>query len=353
MRIIFWNYFLISFLLVLGVPDDSFASEVIIPSQKIAQGSSTIKDLTWKKHEVIFNKHPTAKDQPPLFIRLEGQFSVPDSTLIFSGAPVPNAIDFTLEIPVNKRVMEFKFDAIDLKGDLKNETFSIAISEAKWKEVQELKNPKKAPKRWLFSVSAGLSYLDYAESDANIKLNQFALTGKLAVQFRLIPNHLTLSGNTYFNLVSFITSQSSDYAEPVPESRFFGGSATVNYQLPFKINATSFSIGTGWYAWGMLGSNSYGISFLHGPQFLFIISTAIAHRAGSLYLKLAPIASSPGELGLTSRELAFGLSYALTSIAAKREWALSLDVSNLNVRSTIQENSAILSTVSLGIRTNL
>lgn len=197
-------------------------------------------------------------------------------------------------------------------------------------------------------LNGGLSstYLNYAEGPFNIKLTEWALTGKTSLFVPLISDLFDTELSIFGTLLPLTHSPSE-----LEAARFIGVNFRIGYQTPLGVRTLTLHILGGWYYWGMIvPENAYGVKFLSGPQiFTMIRNSPRFGRGFTVYTKFAPIATSVSSASFANRELAIGSSIELSNPQASRKISATLDIAHTYFALETEGNSMSLLSVSLGI----
>ena len=168
----------------------------------------------------------------------------------------------------------------------------------------------KLTQKWNFAVSSQISQLNYNEPTQPISISQIAATAKADARFQ--PN----TPRWDFGAYGFITALPISTAAPTgtPAPRFYGAGVRAGYALNNAEKSPESlrkSISMGAYFWGMIvGSQTYGVASLAGPQWVFNLGSAPASsRIWNTYLKYAMIFDAPRLPNLQNIEVATGASY--------------------------------------------
>lgn len=233
------------------------------------------------------------------------------------------------------------------KGKKRNKPIIIKITRPNATAYHQILFDRTKHKTWTFFTGMGITSYSYSDEQpaGNVSLNAIALTLKAGVAYHLSKRWdlgLSAFGNL-LNLSSSITP--STY----PAARFIGINLRAGWTL-VSGPRFSFKLSPGWYYWGMFVSDSsYGIARAMGPQIFLMSQFSISkNKFMTAYLKFAPVSSSLSALSFSSRELAVGLTYPLSSNRSRYQWSISLDASQLTIGEAISDTKPSLTTISLG-----
>lgn len=224
--------------------------------------------------------------------------------------------------------------------------------------------PKIPPKRLSVSAGIGTSYYNYSErpkSRTSITLRQYSLTGKVNVNYQLIPKVLDFGFNMFGNLLTIMHTPEKYNGYDASDAKFYGINGRLGYRLPTKLGATEFYFLTGWYFWGMYvdaanAKSDFGLASLSGPQLFFMMNHMPKNKVGYwLYFKFALIADQLNISSLNNNEMAVGFGVQVTPKSSK-PLSITVDISKAKfsnigkIKPVSLENSMELMSYTLGIQ---
>lgn len=250
---------------------------------------------------------------------------------------------FSFEVPITQEVTKIDLHVVGPDGDLESTSYTLTVPSIK---AMLATTATEAAKRNIVFASLGPSMISYSQT-SRPSLSEIALTAKVSYQYVLAPPRVDLNVAAYMTLLPLTTSP------PEMSARFLGLNLRVGYLLPFALNPWQLSIATGWYYVTMMTSttlpdNQFGISNVSGPQ-LFPVVKRILDHGGTIsgYAKYSPIAKSLSLLTLSSREIAFGVSWT-RSLTNSHPLTIAVDYANVALQEGITEASATTFGVSAG-----
>lgn len=224
--------------------------------------------------------------------------------------------------------------------------------------------PKIPSKKLSANAGLGTSYYTYSERPsgrASLALRQYSLTGKVNINYKLIPRVLDFGFNMFGNLLTLMYSPDKYNGYSSSDAKFYGINGRLGYRLPTKLGATEFYFLTGWYFWGMYVNSShpkasYGIASLSGPQLFFMMNHMPKNKIGYwLYFKFALIANQLNISNLNNNEIAFGFGIQITPKSSK-PMSVTLDISKAKfsnvgtIKPTSLENTMQLMSYTVGVQ---
>jgi len=310
-----------------GAPET--AQFLFKPSEKLLglEVASRISSIKEKSNSVV--------------VSLTGKFQRADWSLLFRDTSItPQASDgsFSIDVTLRGPRTPVLFQAISPFGQVEKAQGEIVFSG--WDRIAQKWKPGPT---WGGSLSAGLGVSLIAFTQSNVQpLNMKALTFKASYGYRFKNSRLDLG------MSSFFTALPLTYSEVT--IRFFGFNGRVGYAIP-GINAPwRISLMAGAYYTTTFADAMVGYQHVGGPMFFPVLQRAFAKGAAfAAYFKFSPISDGMQFLDMSSREIAGGISWS--EPVGRNRLSFSLDISDLQITSIIQDSRGITSPLAVTNRT--
>ncbi|MEO5970890.1 MAG: hypothetical protein ABIQ95_13260 [Bdellovibrionia bacterium] len=279
-----------------------------LPKLQPGQKNEIIKDLSFVKPDKVLIQWESAPDAKPRrvakiignFPRGSGRtFTVPDypNALVWTQAEGSN--EFTFTAPILSERSLFRFQAVDTRGKIENQTVVLPLK----------KKVKAGVPQWVGSkptVSLGIMMFNFLE---NYRLNSLAfdiseILSTLKVSYNLQGSTWDLGLSAFYTPVILSNSSAGGY-----DSKLLIFDLKLGYIMPKIVSPWRLSFAAGLiYTTMMVPSNYYGYKNTIGPQ----LSSMIQRILGSndtlyFYAKLTPFPTSTFSFGFGNREYCLGI----------------------------------------------
>ncbi|HCM40915.1 MAG: hypothetical protein A2070_02250 [Bdellovibrionales bacterium GWC1_52_8] len=300
------------------------------------QSDDRLPELKWKSKIVqVTNQEETGSR---LIVSLVGQFISEDWELIFKGQKIkldPSNGEFSLLLSLESRNTPFTLTAVNSKGEIRYQKLFVIFDH--WEQF--VKNPSTPLK----GVLAGLGITSSSYTRTGTKnLSSLILTLKASYQAPIQNSRWNWGSSLFVSLLP-ITNNRSDTSV-----RFFGISARAGYAVPWLSEPWRLSLLGGCYYTTMFTSGEpIGYRHVAGPMFYPVLQRKLsATDSLSTFAKLSLITNGIGMLALTSKELAWGLSWN-RSLANGHPLSLELAIADFQL--VVNKTKATNLTYSLGL----
>lgn len=289
--------------------------------------------LTWTPEEIWVESQG-----PVQYARIKWAISQPYASVSINGKKLTPKSDGTFDINFGFTNNEkaYKIVVVDQAGKTYQGSYKLLSAAGQ-------QGPPKRVLQSRFRYSAGLGITSLKYEQTNVEsFNEFALTVKGGVSYRLIPDRLDASLSGFMN--AFVLKSTSAYS-----IRYLGVNARVGYHLVRAPSPLRLVMNAGLYYNTSFANVTLGFSNMYGPQLYPELSYIFSNgRAILLYAKYSP-ALFQGSIDFSSnREVATGLYY-LFPLSAKYRMAIGFDVSNLQLSTGTDAAATTTYSLSTGI----
>jgi len=248
---------------------------------------------------------------------------------------------FRFEIALNPGRNIHVFKAVGPDGSTESEEIEILEKLV----FSKLNTINKVPEKKLY-LFPGLSFSSIQSTQTERPdYSTFALTGKISLNYRLVPRKWDLGMNIFGTVLQFTKSSSLS-------ARYLGANARVGYFFPQITSDLFISLYAGYYfTTTYVTNNQFGYKNLGGPQLYPSIRKVLSNgNVLSGYFKFSPVASSLSLLTLSNREIAGGLSYIIM-LPEDHSVGISFDYSTISL--TVEESTTKTNALSLVVQYGL
>jgi hypothetical protein len=282
--------------------------------QLVTVGVDHITGLKWS------SMMPRLKEKPTTAI-LEGRYERSDWSLVWEDRKVELGPDggFRLELRVSKAQTDLNLRAVSPLGQTERQQFLVLVREL------ETKPAEKPTRRFSASGGLGLAAISYRQTGMDL-FSEGALTVKASLLYLLRPPVWDLGLTAYATMLPLYSSRQGVTAS------FLGVNFRAGYALPwFQEPWRATVLFGGYYATTFVKDAAFGYENLFGPQLFPTVRRMVSKsNAAALYFKYSPVTSGFKMLRLSTREVAFGLSW-IHLLPKERSFAVTLDAADLNL----------------------
>lgn len=292
-----------------------------------ANAASGIPQLEWTPEEIWVDAQG-----PVQYARIKWKIKSPYSAVSINGKQLTPKADgsFDVNFGFTNNEKAFKVTVLDQAGKTFQGSYKIL-------GTGENAGPRRVQSRYRFTAGLGLTSLKYAQTNVP-DFNEFALTVKGGVSYRLVPDKFDLSLSGFMNALVLSTSSAAGYSV-----RYLGVNARVGYHLVKAPSPLRVVLNGGLYYNTSFGS--IGFSNMYGPQLYPELSYIFSNgHAALLYVKYSPALFQQKIDFSRNKEVATGLYY-LFPLNAKYRMAVGFDISKLDL--STDTDSAATTTYSL------
>jgi hypothetical protein len=252
--------------------------------------------------------------------------------------------DFKVALPVNGPKAVVQFTVINQRGEVQKEKVEIVFEQ--WDLFKKEELQREGLKRFHIGPNVGFSYIAYQQTGID-NINEFVVTGKVAMAYVLFPPHWDIGANAYFNILPLSTSS------PGNTIRFFGTNFRIGYALPFVKEPWRLTVMGGIYYTTTFASGNFGFTGMGGPQLFPVLRKLFpGGKSAFVYFKFSPVTNgATAILSIANREIAGGGGYSWP-LANKHLLTVTLDVASLQLSlqdPTVGTISSNTTSVSLGL----
>jgi hypothetical protein len=256
---------------------------------------------------------------------LHGKFGESDWNLLVGTKKISLSSDgeFKVALPVNGPKALVQFTAINPRGEVQKERIEIVFDN--WEQFKKEELQREGLKRFHFGPNLGFSYISYQQTGVE-NINEFVVTGKVAMSYVLFPPHWDIGANAYMNIIPITTSS------PGNTIRFFGTNFRIGYALPFIKEPWRLTFMGGVYYTTTIASGNFGFTGMGGPQLFPVIRKLLGGgKSAFMYFKFSPVTNGAATiLSIANREIAGGGGYSW-QLKNKRFLTLTLDIASLQL----------------------
>ena len=323
--------------------------QVLPPSAK--ENTQIVPGLSFKNGPFPLALIDPFGASPKLAVTVEGSYSNLEWSLIVlpGGKVIPRSKmsgSFRVRVPISQPRTVLTFTAVGPGGSLLHT--QMVLESHDWNDVQKRIEQAKIPRRFHWSLGAGVTHLDYTQGGVP-DISSVLISTKAGVEYWITPDRWDLSLSGYFTPVPLSTT-------PAGYSiLFLGLNARAGYVFPFVASPWRLTLMAGFYYATTFTSSTDGTQFgyanIGGPELYPTLSRTF--RSGSslgAYFKLSPVSDQFTVLSLSNREIASGLSYHFPPDRSRRNFSLDFDWANLVVHAANTQASSTTLSLSGGYR---
>lgn len=272
-------------------------ARLVIPADE----EGKITGLTWNLERPLPVLLMDEGAEIRLYVDVSGSYTQEEWALIFDSKRVePRQKKFSFRALIEGRASQLELVAVGPEGELQRQKAYIIFED--WDRFQTSLGKSRQGKRWAISPGLGLTWNGYEQTGVP-EISQWALTGKLSLQYVIRPPNWDLGINAFYTLQP-LKNDGLDTAQ----IRFLGSNLRLGYVLPFVPEPWRISLQAGYYYITMMvPDGQFGFSNISGPQvfpsFRRILSNGDSVMA---YVKFSPVSKQFALLQMSNREIAWG-----------------------------------------------
>lgn len=230
------------------------------------------------------------------FVVLHGRYRKNLGEILYENRPISRKQDgsFDIRVFLGSEKSEFSIREVNPSGSTSIETYKLLLPNKKsWK----------SSKNWAITPGIGVTLITYEQP--TVSLSELLLTVKLLGSYSLTEKW-SIAGSGFYNILPL---QSTSVTQKI---QFIGSNVRVGYKITFPSTDFKVFLMAGWYYNTSISTPSnFGYKDMYGPQIFPVFQKAVFGQPLSIYFKYSPIMNGSSFLGLSSAEMATGLSYEI------------------------------------------
>lgn len=271
--------------------------------------------LKWSR-SVYLVQHYGSKD----YVAIRGKFREPVKQALLNSKPFPVNPDGSFELKIvvtEEKKIRFNIFATAISNDREHKMqYTIAAVHSKAKEISK--------SRWRHNAGAGVTLISFRQRNV-VAFDEWAVTMKAGVTYRLVPDRWDLGASTFFNALALSTTSPTNI-----KIQYIGFNMKAAYHVVDAPSSWRFILSGGIY-WNS-SLSEVGFANMIGPQISPEL-TYIFPNGNSLfwYGKFAyALSGTHASFFKDNREVATGVHYSFPINHVNR-LSFGVDVSQLSL----------------------